>query len=181
MPRAPKPSRALAKLPANLPANVRTLEYEQQRAWAVRASGGTWREAARAANVKVAQAWAWARLKPFREAQALAYTPLDDSHRAVLARCLEAAADPEASDKEQDRGLKAAVHVARGLGLGIGSQTVGVAHAPAIVHVNLDLRGSGPTLAPAAFDLPLDAPTVAETQPARAFTSSQATRVERGE
>ena len=169
---------------ADLPEAVAALSEPMQRAWTSRASGGRWKDAAAAAGVPVSTVWHWARRhKAFREALEASYLPLEDDHRDVLASALDTARQPEADDRALDRGLRAAMHVSKGLGIGAGLGAVNArAHATTVdVRVTLDLGGlvGGDHGVPAIDCTPVgDAARVDETQPRRSRSSSR--RVPRG-
>ena len=93
-----------------LPEPVQALAPHLRRAWEVRAAGGRWRDAAKAAGVEVGTLWRQAQHHiPFRDALRLAYLEHDDAHRDVIARTLADGTAPEATDKDKDRALRAAV------------------------------------------------------------------------
>jgi len=183
MVRTPNGARALAKAEAldALPEAVQDLPEPARKAWAVRAAGGTWKQAAHAAGITKSEVWTLAsRHKPLKEASRAAYLPLEDRHVATLKRVLKTGQDPEATDKQQDRALKAAVHVARGLGIGMGSGSP-LAHAQVSVSVSLalpDVLGRALPVESAPLDVDAwqaDASLVpvSSTQPSRARASSQ--------
>ena len=165
-----------------LPPAVLALSPTMQRAWLARAQGATWREAARAAGVPVGHVWAWARQHTaFKATLALPYVHLDDQHRDVLERTLADGLDADADDKARDRALRAAVHVGRGLGIGVNDAT----SAPARVDVSITLDVADALSRPASARPPLDVDVldaelvpVADTQPVRARVSSQRRRDE---
>ena len=160
-----------------LPEPVQALAPHLRRAWEVRAAGGRWRDAAKAAGVEVGTLWRQAQHHiPFRDALRLAYLEHDDAHRDVIARTLADGTAPEATDKDKDRALRAAVHVSRGLGIvssGIGAAP---AHAPTSVSVTVAVGLLGGAGTPPSVDVPgvvVDARTVEASQPRRSRSSSR--------
>ena len=187
----PEPARTLALPPPDpddLPAPVKALPPLRQRAWLALAEGANFREAAARAGTTTQHVWRWARDEPFRSLLATRFLPLaDDADAAVAARLSEGLAEG-ANDNAKERSLRAAMHVHRGLGIGVTGASAAPARVDVSVRVAVSLDGVLRAPASLVIDVPADAlgdddaddlvslpalATVASEAPARSQTSAR--------